>query len=1183
MFYGIIKRKLFSYVGDTVLKKVKVRFKKNFHKEEKIKIAPLYPKSKVDTSNRNKKYVSMLNNVIEETKKDKEHSNIAITGSYGTGKSTIIETFISNKKLKSNKDYIKLSLGTYFKTDENNNDGIIDFNEEIKVEYVESNIVRQLLYRNSSYSINEGSFKRIKGQYKNKLHIMFIETFIILFILTIFTKKYYPNIISNMLTYLNDFLIYLTKNITKNETLSYFIFLVLISLIIGIILYFPIKYLIGKINNISFNFKDKTIFSLSDLNEPFAKELKEIIIFFSYNKKCKYVFFEDLDRFGNDISLKIIEDLKGLNKIINDSKVVKQQVFFIYLLKEDIFKKYEDKNKFYDFIISVVPYTTRSNTKEIFDEILSDSKITDEISNNIKYIITKYIDDYRTLISITNDYKIFSSIIHTEKDKLSNCKFLAIATIKNFMLEEYSKILNNENNIINKKYNEEKKNIEKEMIGDINNKIETINDQITKINDSGKLSKKQLKKDLLYYNMTYHNSVVRELNINNNNISIDNFLDDSFDLDLLKYEIDVYYRNGYKYPLSFEKETKEIFIDKVKNINVDVLEKLNNEKKELLRMKSEIQEKSIQELYEYKIKKYENHDILDEFIAAGYIDTDYLNFMTSPFGMLTPSENNYIFNANQGKYNFTIQITNNNIDDICKLLQDKLSNANILNIHLMNFMVTKEETNEYLIKLLQQFNYINNLEYKEENKIRIDFLNEYLRYNFNNKISFTKSFIIKLYDEKIQVKLWDLLENYEKQDEIQNVKNLFYRSSLEIQNEFHDLINNIHYQMYINEFLTYIKNSHDFNEYMQSPTVRYNILEINKNERVRFDDISGLNNNNQEYIINNSLYKYNKNNLIQILIDIPKNIGDLDNKYKYVPIFKENLEKELELFIDEYYLNNDIYLGRKIIIENINNINSMPKEKIEEIFKRENFELLEENITNNNIEFALRYSHVKLGWILLDKYKNEINDITLSNYVSKNEYLLTDKNIKMIHSNSKYSTLLYNLMCNSKLEIAKYILKNNIATDRKYFKSELNNCCKDKTEFELLIQYNKVAFNKQILLLLSNHKVNNIDIYLLNWYKEESLSSLLNAIDNNIILLKTILKNKKINNFDKLTILKNIKVNNDDFNNLFRETFKSKKEWNINTNKEMAQSSYNFILNKAKQLNIIENYNNKKIIYFKIK
>ena len=98
----------------------------------------------------------------------------------------------------------------------------------------------------------------------------------------------------------------------------------------------------------------------------FNKNLDEIMYFFEVTK-VRVVFFEDLDRLPDR---EIFVHLRELNNLLNNDDAIKNKpIVFVYAVRDDIFTK-EDRTKFFDFIIPVIPIVNATNSGEILLERL---------------------------------------------------------------------------------------------------------------------------------------------------------------------------------------------------------------------------------------------------------------------------------------------------------------------------------------------------------------------------------------------------------------------------------------------------------------------------------------------------------------------------------------------------------------------------------------------------------------------------------------------------------------------------------------------------------------------------------------------------------------------------------------------------------------------------------------------
>lgn len=273
-------------------------------------------------------YVQILRKALV----DKNINNIALSGAYGSGKSSIIKTFLS-KYPKC--DVLNISLASFTDADilhnlEAEQKASEDSNHKTTSSnlnrLLELSILQQMFYHVKSSEIPDSRFKRIK---KLSCSSLYVKSFlIILWLLSAFSviKK---NILSNLLTSL--------KTDISIDFLSY---IALIIFIIGILIIIPVILRIAnnsKLNKLIIQSLDIEISDKID-SSILNKHLDEILYFFEVTDYL-IVIFEDLDRFENT---DIFTKLREINILINNSKQVNRRIVFIYAIKDDMFK---DKNR----------------------------------------------------------------------------------------------------------------------------------------------------------------------------------------------------------------------------------------------------------------------------------------------------------------------------------------------------------------------------------------------------------------------------------------------------------------------------------------------------------------------------------------------------------------------------------------------------------------------------------------------------------------------------------------------------------------------------------------------------------------------------------------------------------------------------------------------------------------------
>ena len=349
-----------------------------------------------------------LKDLIEEP----ENKNIAITGSYGAGKSSFIKSFFTREK---DENVLYVSLGSYITKkyyNQNNDDGV-DKQSASEIDKIETSILQQILYCAEPHKL---PFSRIRRIDKNlnyiKTNCSLISTIIIFFICLFIGIK-------NQESFYNLF----------NESLIYYVLLGIgligMLLLVGIVLY-QIAFLLSNMsfNKITINGVEvsKEESGISVLN----RNIDELIHFFKtteYNK----VVFEDIDRFS-DCGV-VFAKLKEINMILNNAlnNSINKKIIFIYAVGDVIFDNAEERTKFFDGVVPVVPYSGVISTHDFFDNpICKKHSFDDDLLN----VICRYVDNSRVADDIINEYEIYYSVY----EKLNPKKSQTIRPDKNALL-----------------------------------------------------------------------------------------------------------------------------------------------------------------------------------------------------------------------------------------------------------------------------------------------------------------------------------------------------------------------------------------------------------------------------------------------------------------------------------------------------------------------------------------------------------------------------------------------------------------------------------------------------------------------------------------------------------------------------------------------------------------------------
>ena len=425
------------------------------HAEENQKIPELYNLGPSSDA-LNDEYRFLLDQVFSD---DSKRTNIALSGPYGAGKSSILLSYEKEKGDKLNFFHISLSrYESQCAADEEN------YNETV----IEQKIVNQLLHQINPEDIPQSSFK-LKHIIKPK-NVLFLT--VLLFVFLVSTFLLVNNDLLNLLFSKAEII----NSIAEESALIsiLFFFVAATSFVSGFFLLFlavkqwkihrPLSKMKFAGNEIEFSQERDLPF--------FDKYLDEVLYLFD-RTKADVIVFEDIDRF-DDVA--VFERLKEINSLLNGPKYPdrKKPVRFLYLVKDDIFSTV-DRVKFFDTIIPVVPIVNGSNSYDKFIEGLTKFDIASSVDDTCLRGVSLHITDMRLVENICNEFFVYSLVLKTLD--LSLTKLFALIVYKNAFPRDFSLLQQNKGYVyalfksvhnytetmketLTKRVNEIKKNIE---------------------------------------------------------------------------------------------------------------------------------------------------------------------------------------------------------------------------------------------------------------------------------------------------------------------------------------------------------------------------------------------------------------------------------------------------------------------------------------------------------------------------------------------------------------------------------------------------------------------------------------------------------------------------------------------------------------------------------------------------
>ena len=366
--------------------------------------------------------------------------NIAVTGPYGSGKSSVIKTF----KERVNKDVkiLDISLATLdadaslYAAENTTSSGdperdkqqpsITAEQKETLNRKIEFSILQQLVYRKTLETLPFSRLRKIRHFSKHTIQTMamYVVGAVVLIAFAL------------QLDFMQIPLFYETFGIpnTAQHVISIVSIILLLTMMYETVVYIIKNYGGIRLQKISVGGNE---IDIHDDGSIFNRHLDEILYFFQctdYN----VVIIEDLDRFNTtDIFLK----LRELNHLINKSEMIGRTIKFVYAVKDDMFKD-SSRSKFFDYITTVIPVITTTNSKDMLKRALKEQGHDGEVSDDDIRDIAFHIDDMRLLYNIVNEYHQYTQRLDKNYQHLEAKKMLAMMTVKNYHPHDFSELHN---------------------------------------------------------------------------------------------------------------------------------------------------------------------------------------------------------------------------------------------------------------------------------------------------------------------------------------------------------------------------------------------------------------------------------------------------------------------------------------------------------------------------------------------------------------------------------------------------------------------------------------------------------------------------------------------------------------------------------------------------------------------
>ncbi len=366
--------------------------------------------------------------------------NIALSGNYGVGKSSILQEV---SRLKAG-EVVELSLSTLAPIKQTDLDNSVPRQATTPTNRIQQEIVKQLLYREEPENAVGSRFRRIERFNAGRETILAVLAGFV--VALVFLLAGWGATIAGVLKPMGDLGLWVYPGV----------FLVACGAA-----YLGRWLLHGRVHIKQFSAGPATV-TLDEKSVSYFDQYLDEIVYFFETSKHRIVIFEDIDRFNDS---HIFETLRSLNTLLNAAPQIENRpVRFIYAIRDSIFDRIglelegrkrdaavadladpaqtesvrANRTKFFDLVIPVVPFITHRSARNLTTQILRGIK--HEVSHDLVDLAGRFVPDMRLLKNVRNEFLVFRSRIFSgvgQQLGLSETDLFAMMLYKSTHLSDF--------------------------------------------------------------------------------------------------------------------------------------------------------------------------------------------------------------------------------------------------------------------------------------------------------------------------------------------------------------------------------------------------------------------------------------------------------------------------------------------------------------------------------------------------------------------------------------------------------------------------------------------------------------------------------------------------------------------------------------------------------------------------
>lgn len=996
-----------------------------------------------------------------------ESKNIAVTGGYGSGKSSVINTYLQKSSIAEDK-ILRISLSNFAdKTDSTSEGGELDY----------ENMIEELLFKQVFHKSN--AIKTCRTKQRRLLHIpiqyvcgITALLMILLFCILLLCNKVHivfpDSVLSLYREHISAECQFLQRIILDIVAMLYIV--VCVFLLVGIIIKRGRRFNIAslKTDNVQIDLEKDGTYLCRNLDE---------ILYFLRAGEYEVVVWEDLDRIAH--SEKLFLKLREINVLLNEAKTICRRykpIRFIYAIRDDIFTG-EIRTKFFDYIVPVIPVVDTYNAGDYL--IKKYGTVLEGVEKQDIAVLGMYIRGKRELTNIMNEYITYKRSLEIENGE-SKKKLLALLIYKNLFPKDYAEIYERKGFLYALFCDNNKHIFYDKLLSEVNSRISHSFDVLRKLEEDNV----KVRQEVVGYIIQYYN--VTKLIIGGKAYPIEDFETNEFLFERLrKNEVDKYcYDTGDEagecaYNLVFEdiksaidpdntiderlwnnNEQQQEEKERLQTLQKEVIRKRGlrlrsllkeNEPREAKRLIENVCKSAVKGEKMWSDEMQRQVEILQVLISAGYIEEDYPTYMSHSYdGILT--EKDFVFINSVMRYEAldSDYKLDNTPAVYLRLSTENYRDRSILNASLLNYLIDNKKDTCAMLDLFVRTA-------RENPKFVID---------YSNIIDARLQFFDDLFSD------WEEpinnLMNIKEEDARNNMLLLFFRTApqnIRLANNEKRLIGSMY------DFMT--KNI----SFLNVPKLISFIAE----QHIIFDSIKAKTDETTQlfdYVISYKMFVINYENLRAIY-------GEIFDKQSFTVILSGDHEvckyacKDMSKLLDTFPESDTD--ENFVAIQTIVNDTSIDEDRLTKYLHRQTQKISPDGVKNDRILLLYELGIISPTWENVQKYfqtQDQDDDMIIIEFIRKNKNQLAAESCLVDDSGALQRFLLAD---NTTLNIDDYRLFVN-SFSRTMTISELPDNLSDD-RMSILIGKGLIGYSAAFVTRLREHPVDVFVQYLVKYFE----------------------------------------------------------------------------------------------------